>query len=404
MSSIPTDSPGKPQGLPAEWAPAPSPQAAQKDKLAQVLGEATTAGVQPGNKLSFSARAKAKLRSMTERRYEAKKIGGKGILAAKLKSFSKHTKMVESLDVRGLNQKEFQETRNMMQSYHNLRVGAGQMMQNKPIDTAYGWTPLPSGKAEEQKDLPLAALEAFGKLTATLTECGFTPAGDDDKTFYHEATGTNFAVMYNKDQKELSLFFFGLGNSPKDKGFFTRLGQVVAESLGAKTKSTELCLKLGKALKMLAEEQSKKDAISDQPTIKFSTSGHSHGGNLAQIVALTAGLKGVLFNSRCISGKTQELIKHANPNFDQNKNQLTHFNKHGCWVTDNPTLNALAKVYGKITGKSAAARIGREHYVPSTRKGAAQCHNETHWPAELTAHVSSRRQSLGSNQLPANYA
>ncbi len=315
------------------------------------------------------------------------------------------TKNEKSLvkDVRTLGGEEFAKAEKAMRKFDTFLHGGEQMIStNSPSivhvqrDGDNKWVGLrsdieliPKGimsnPQTKDKGLTEEAIVKFNVLkTKLINELGFEAIQGKGGGFIHKDTGMRIAVMYNPHDKEMSIYFSGLGASvKKDQGLTTRLGEVIKESLGGKAKSTAVCIGLGNVLKELNKDDG----------IKLSVAGHSHGGNLAQVVSLTAGIPAVCFNSRCISATTQQMIKNALQNkndvYTKNSEGITHFNKEGCWVSDNRALNAIIKLIGKIKGDEAM-RVGEQFSVPSNRKGSFARHNDTSWPEDIKPNLNNR--------------
>lgn len=339
-------------------------------KLAKLTGSLSdTSGVDP-------SKVKAEY---IERRGGAHRLGGAGGLFAKLMGKTEHVRFAESKDVRTLPPETFQQAERTVRKYGVVSLAANAMLLFGANDTYDRWVTLsstfdygsPSVSEDKANKLVLtpSVHTSAEALKKTLGECGFEPC----KTgFIHKKTGMQLALLYYQDDKEITLFFRGLGDAT-EKGFFARFGQVVKDSLGLRAQSTDVCITLGKKL---AELQG----------TKITVSGHSHGGNLAQIVAMTAGLPAVCFNSRAVSRDAQEAIKETiGDNYGKNARAITHFNKQGCWVTDNPALSAITKFIAKAKGQEPAQRLGTQYYVPSNEKGTFACHNDVSWPEGLQA-------------------
>ncbi len=374
---------GGPLGLPFnDWekptgaAQKTSPEALTKAQ--KLLGTLESAGATPAPSLSFSQKSTAAQSKLSPVNISSTKSASGKIQtgSATLSGVAAKEALKPSNDVRKLSQEKFNEVKTSMEKYSQLQKGGSGLMSSWTPETP-DWAPLRSGedeKALSRRDLPEDTKKLFLQLKSELSDIGFLPAdGNTDKGFYHKESGSRIAVMCSRDGKELSIFIQGL-QDPKAKGFFPRLKQVLSESVGGKPPSTDLCLKMGKVLEKLKNENSNKT---------FSVVGHSHGGNLAQIVALTAGIKGVCFNSRCISGKTQDLI--GKENIAQNAGNITHFNKEGDWLTGTRAIRGLATVWAKITGSAKAERFGTQFSLPPNEgvKGSLNIHNDTSWPSGL---------------------
>lgn len=351
-------------------------------KLAKLAGEPSpTSGVAP-------SKVKAEY---------ADRSGGAHRLGQARTGSNEHVQFREANDVRMLDNEtklgdgrtKFGQTERDMKRYGTLNEAASSMImrgENSTFDSGEGrWVSITSTKdyanikpneserMEANFGLTDSVRTSAEELKSILKECGFEP----HKTgFIHKETGMQVAILYNKDEKELSIAIRGLGSSIKETGIFSRAGQVIKDSLGGRTQSTKLCIELGQKLAKFNDSLGGK--------MGFTLSGHSHGGNLAQIVGTTAGVRTICFNSRAVSADAQNQMKKAlGDRYEGNTQNITHFNKRGCWVTDNPALSAMTKFIAKAKSTTCAQRLGTQYYVPSEKKGTIARHNDMKWPVGL---------------------
>lgn len=216
-------------------------------------------------------------------------------------------------------------------------------------------------------------LIVLNNINQGLKEMGFQ--ADNQGFYYSSETGTIFRLIYDRVTEEINLCFLGLAaayhmnlsRKEQNQLDFTALKAVISNSTGHISAAMIEAMKIGALLKKETED-------SDiQPVII----GHSHGGSLAQVAAISSGLKGVIFNSEPVGHATKRMIdkeigKEQRKIFTDN---ITAFSVKNDWLTDG-AINAICR-FGSDFGFSVPrvlAGKGRTFQLPTVGQTFIETH------------------------------
>jgi hypothetical protein len=170
---------------------------------------------------------------------------------------------------------------------------------------------------------------------------------DSRGDFYDTKTGTIFNIIYDvsdKENPEVIFCFKGLRNErhldvsgkTRRKVGMEAKKAAFKESIGGIPQASLQVMEIGKILK---DE-------GGRGKLKAVAIGHSHGGGLAQIAALTGGIKGVVFNSRPMGAKIRRRI--GKETIQENVPQIVAFSGKGDFLTHTKIINKTASVVRKL--------------------------------------------------------
>lgn len=185
---------------------------------------------------------------------------------------------------------------------------------------------------------------------------------DELGNFYHLTTGTIFNLIYDGKKKELSICFMGLDSASRLKIPKNQQGKINAaaakaaffNSLGNVPEAVIQAIAIGDLIKKTIRGTD----------IQVVMIGHSYGGTLAQVAALSSGLKGVIFNAAPLGTGTKDKIdelisKEKRKEYAQ---QIYAFSVKEDWLTDGLIGDFCRR--GRDLGLPVPTVMGRGYQLP----------------------------------------
>lgn len=203
---------------------------------------------------------------------------------------------------------------------------------------------------------------ALENIIRRVKDIGFKE--DSRGGFYDPKTGTIFNIIYDvsdKEKPEVIFCFEGLrserfldiSRKVRSKVGMANKKAAFKEFIGGIPKASLQAMEIGKILK---EESGHLNPVAI---------GHSHGGGLAQIAALAAGIKGVVFNSRPMGAKIRHRL--GKETIQANIPNIVAFAGKGDFLTRIKVFNKTASIVRKTLKIPLPRTLGTGYNLPAAK-------------------------------------